>query len=112
MINQSKYRFSLLATLAFFTVAFTTTNALAAAKVSIEDDSFGVVYENPGNTNKGLILFMSNSKCIGSYRIANNELVIANGNINARGPNKHITLGTAKFNVDCGPMQSLVLTRQ
>jgi len=111
MIKQSKYRFSFYAILALFTVAF-ATNAHAAAKVSIEDDSFGVVYENPGNTNKGLILFISNSKCVGSYRIANNELVIASGDINARGPSKLVILGTAKFNIDCGPMQSLVLMRQ
>jgi len=87
-------------------------SAYAASKVSIDDDSFGVLYESPAQGNKGLILFISNSKCIGSYHVATQERVIASGELNARGPNKHITLGTAKFNVDCGPLQSLLLIRE
>jgi len=84
----------------------------AAEKIKIDDESFGVIYETPMNTIKGLILYINNNKCVGSYRIANNDFVVANGEINARGPNKHIILGTARFNIDCGPSQSLVLNRE
>ena len=96
---------------AFIAVSFACTVA-AAESVSIDDESFGVFYETPMNTNKGLVLYISNKNCYGSYRIANGELVIASGDINARGPEKTIPFGTTKFRVDCGPMQSLLITRQ
>jgi hypothetical protein len=83
-----------------------------AESVSIDDESFGVFYENPMNTDKGLVLYISNKNCFGSYRIARNELLIGNGDINARGPEKIIPFGTARFRLDCGPQQSLLITRQ
>jgi len=96
---------------AFFALSLIST-LVAGESMSIDDESFGVFYESPMNTNKGLILYISNKNCFGSYRIANNELVIGNGDINARGPEKVIPFGTTKFRVDCGPQQSLVLTRE
>lgn len=86
--------------------------ATIAAPVTIDDESFGVFYESPMNTNKGLVLYISNKNCFGSYRIASNELVIGNGDINARGPEKIIPFGTTRFRIDCGPQQSLVITRE
>jgi len=83
-----------------------------AAPISVDDESFGVFYETPMNTNKGLVLYISNKNCFGSYRIANNEIVIATGDINARGPEKTIPFGTTRFRVDCGPLQSLLITRE
>jgi hypothetical protein len=97
----------------FTTFALLTVCAVATAEsMSIDDESFGVFYETPMNTNKGLILYISNKNCFGNYRVANNELVIGNGEINARGPEKVIPFGTTKFRVDCGPQQSLVLSRE
>ena len=86
--------------------------AVFAESVSIDDESFGVFYESPMNTDKGLVLYISNKNCFGSYRVANNELVIAQGDVNARGPEKTIPFGTARFKLDCGPQQSLLITRQ
>ena len=88
------------------------SNTLFAAPLSIDDESFGVFYESPMNTNKGLILYISNKNCVGSYQVANNEIIIANGSVNARGPEKIIHFGTTKFRIDCGPLQSLVITRE
>ena len=87
-------------------------SAVLAESVSIDDESFGVFYESPMNTDKGLVLYISNKNCFGSYRIANNELVIASGDVNARGPEKTIPFGTTRFRLDCGPQQSLLITRQ
>ena len=95
-----------------FIVLGLMSNTLLAAPISIDDESFGVFYESPMNSNKGLILYISNKNCVGSYQVANNEIVIANGSINARGPEKIIHFGTTRFRVDCGPLQSLVITRQ
>ena len=83
-----------------------------AEDISVDDESFGVFYESPMNTNKGLVLYISNKNCFGSYRIANNELIIASGDVNARGPEKLVQFGTARFKLDCGPQQSLVITRE
>lgn len=91
--------------------AMLSSQALADS-ITIDDESFGVFYESPMNTNKGLILYISNKNCFGSYRIANNEQVIATGDVNARGPEKTIQFGTARFRIDCGPLQSLVITRK
>ena len=91
---------------------FAISNSLVAAPVSIDDESFGIFYESPMNTNKGLVLYITNKNCIGSYRIANTDIVIANGEINGRGPEKTIPFGTTRFRVDCGPQQSLVITRE
>jgi len=88
------------------------SNLLNAAPLSIDDESFGVFYETPMNTNKGLVLYISNKNCVGAYRIANNDIVIATGDINARGPEKVIHFGTTNFRLDCGPQQSLVVTRE
>lgn len=96
----------------FFIVLGLMSHTLLAAPLSIDDESFGVFYESPMNTNKGLILYVSNKSCVGTYRIANNDIVIANGSVNARGPEKIIHFGTTKFRVDCGPLQSLIITRE
>lgn len=94
-------------------ILFALFSSLAVAEgISIDDESFGVFYESPMNSNKGLILYISNKNCFGSYRIANNEQVIASGDVNARGPEKTIQFGTARFQIDCGPLQSLVITRK
>ena len=94
-------------------VVFVTLSSHAiAGSITIDDESFGVFYESPMNSNKGLILYISNKNCFGSYRITNNELVIASGDVNARGPEKTIQFGTARFEIDCGPLQSLVITRK
>ena len=102
---------TLLATPLLLTIASTVH---AADTINIDDDSFAVIYESPMNSDKGLIMFISNSKCVGSYRIANSnsDFIIAQGDINARGPKKTIHLGQAKLLVDCGPIQSLTVTRQ
>lgn len=94
-------------------ILFVSFSSLAFAEaISIDDESFGVFYESPMNSNKGLILYISNKNCFGSYRIANNEQVIASGDVNARGPEKTVQFGTARFRIDCGPLQSLVITRK
>ena len=101
----------LLAGCLFLTIV---SSVYAADSINIDDDSFAVIYESPMNSDKGLILFIRNSKCIGSYRItnSNSDLIIAQGDINTRGPEKTIYLGQAKLRVDCGPLQSLTVTRQ
>ncbi len=109
MIQNKILLFIILALVGTFTTAVTVATA---APVSIDDESFGVFYESPMNTNKGLVLYISNKNCFGTYRIASNELVIANGDINARGPEKVIPFGTTRFRVDCGPQQSLLITRE
>jgi hypothetical protein len=97
--------------LAYAVFSFTCSVA-AAEPVSIDDESFGVFYETPMNTNKGLVLYIRNKNCFGSYSVSNNDLVIATGDINSRGPEKIIPFGTAKFRVDCGPQQSIVINRE
>ena len=89
-----------------------TTSATIATPVTIDDESFGVFYENPMNTDKGLVLYIRNKNCFGSYRIVRNELVIGSGDINVRGSEKIIPFGTTRFRLDCGPQQSLVITRE
>ena len=96
----------------FFVALCACSTMLTAAPLSIDDESFGVFYESPMNSNKGLVLYLSNKNCIGSYRITNNDIVVATGEINTRGPEKVIHFGTTKFRVDCGPQQSLVISRE
>jgi len=94
------------------TILLFTASAQANDTIQIDDNSFGVFYESPMNTDKGLVLYVSNNNCIGKYRITTNELVVANGEVNARGPAKIIHFGNAKFRLDCGPQQALTLIRE
>ena len=93
-------------------LSLTCVTTSAGEATTIDDESFGVFYENPMNNNRGLILYISAKNCVGSYRVINNEIVLASGNINGRGPEKTIPFGTTKFRIDCGPLQSLVVTRE
>ncbi|MCI0508075.1 MAG: hypothetical protein L0Z73_18500 [Gammaproteobacteria bacterium] len=64
------------------------------------------------SADKGLILYISNSSCVGSYCIATHELVIATGEINGKEPAKLIHFRQSKIRVDCGPQQSLILIQE
>lgn len=94
------------------TMAFVLLPVYAGETINIDDDSFGVFYEHPMNSDKGLILYINNSNCMGKYRIANNELIIAEGEINAKGPSKGIYLGSTKLRVDCGVQHGMKITRE
>ncbi|HEY5604352.1 MAG TPA: hypothetical protein VIM41_14720 [Gammaproteobacteria bacterium] len=89
---------------------FFAVSAHASQTMTVDDNSFSVFYESPMNADKGLILYISNNNCTGSYRITTNDLVIASGEINGRGPSKLVHFGNVRLRVDCGPAQVLTLT--
>ena len=80
--------------------------------LTIDQESFGVFYENPTFTDKGLILFIDNDKCVAKYRVVHNEVVVGSGQINTRAREKIIPFGTTTLRIECGSLNALTITRQ
>ncbi|MGD8568395.1 MAG: hypothetical protein PVJ39_09930 [Gammaproteobacteria bacterium] len=81
-------------------------------KTTIEHESFGVLYESPTFTNKGLILFVDNDRCVAKYRVVLDEIVIGSGQLNARAKERLVPFGITTLRFDCDMANALVITRE
>jgi hypothetical protein len=88
-------------------------NPLSAHQsVTVEHEGFGVIYESPTFSDRGLILYVDNNRCVAQYRIVRNEIVVGNGQLNVRTKEKQIPFGTAILRFECDLSNALVITRQ
>lgn len=92
--------------------AATTDPLSTGQQLSIAHESFGVLYESPTFTNKGLILFVDNDRCVAKYRVVLDEIVIGSGQLNVRAKDRLVPFGTTTLRFVCGTANELLITRQ
>ena len=76
----------------------------------IENHSFGVIRENSSTQNQALLLYISNQDCVAKYRVAVNELIIGDGEIDVKKFKKTIPFGSSTIQITCGTQNSLSVT--
>jgi hypothetical protein len=93
-------------------LAAATDPLTTGQELEVEHESFGVLYESPTFTNKGLILFVDNDRCVAKYRVVLGEIVIGSGQLNVRAKERLVPFGTATLRFACDMTNALVITRE
>lgn len=78
----------------------------------IENHGFGVfTAEGEGGRTSRTVLFLHNEDCIGSYKVANGEVILGEGKIDFRQvPTFDIPFGTKELQVSCSGGDKLRVT--